>query len=232
MNIEPSHECPDGEVPTGYLVAFGDLVQIGFPDGEGRFVPAASAHELPLQRVCGLAPGLGLVLPCRAEALTESGEPLVEFEIEVERRRPICRTIRAAPGYELTGTLLRRVRLAELVRRAVSANTARFLRWEGTLLAARAPSGESGFGAPAVELETLLASVIDTPARRRVSDEFLAEVASIYREAVAFGLPPAKEVERRLGPISPASARRWIMLARKRKLLGPAIGPFRPGELR
>jgi len=53
------------------------------------------------------------------------------------------------------------------------------------------------------------------------SDEDLRLVATVYQVAYATGGPPAKTVMDRLG-LPRSTASRWIALARKRGLLGPA----------
>jgi hypothetical protein len=62
-----------------------------------------------------------------------------------------------------------------------------------------------------------------------VSKEFLGQVASIYRSAVAGGSrAPVVEVARQLGGSRP-TAGRWVLQARKAGVLKPAIGT-RAGE--
>jgi Family of unknown function (DUF6214) len=53
------------------------------------------------------------------------------------------------------------------------------------------------------------------------SDDDLRAVADVYHIAYAVGEPPTKTVMERLG-LSRSTASRWIALARKRGLLGPA----------
>lgn len=70
------------------------------------------------------------------------------------------------------------------------------------------------------------AAVRGTPARpnvrrNRVTDEHLAEVAAVYRNAEAAGKPPAKAVEEAFFTTY-STATRWIGLARKAGILGPA----------
>jgi hypothetical protein len=86
--------------------------------------------------------------------------------------------------------------------------------------------GMPGFGD---DLEELRA---DVGRRRSLTPKFLKEVARVYREADASGLPPAKAVEKQLGAGTPENARRWIARAREDHYLRKAPKKGKRGEQR
>ena len=61
-----------------------------------------------------------------------------------------------------------------------------------------------------------------------IPDHVLARVASIYRAAEALGRPPTNAVKDKM-PVARSTAGRYVMEARRRGFLGPALGT-RPGE--
>jgi hypothetical protein len=71
----------------------------------------------------------------------------------------------------------------------------------------------------------------DALGRRQLSDEFLEEVATVYRDAVKNNKSPRAEVVAQLSPGAKLNtARNWIQLARKRGILGPAPTERKAGE--
>ena len=58
--------------------------------------------------------------------------------------------------------------------------------------------------------------------KRVVNEEFLEDVAAVYRDAVARRYPPTKALIERFGSTTPENARRWIQRARDEGKLGPA----------
>lgn len=200
----------------GYVVRLGEEDHVGILDEEGRFLERMSATELPITRVSYLHGDTALIVPCTADVRDELGHLWVVVEFGVVNGQAVCTKISAPAGRGLTGELLRALPLAQLAARTVQANLVRVMRWNGSPIAARFPSHDRA------------TTTVREP-RHRLTDEFLAEVARIYREAVAMGLPPAREIERRLGPT--ASARRWIMFARQRGFLGKARGVGKRGEV-
>jgi hypothetical protein len=67
--------------------------------------------------------------------------------------------------------------------------------------------------------------------RRWLLDEArLADVARVYREAVATGEPPVLAVQNHYGIKSRGTASRWVRRARAEGLLAPAPGRGRKGE--
>jgi len=206
-------------LPVGYSILIGGSQEIGTIDESGRFTPTPGPSLLPVAQVDCLGNGSGLILPCRAEIETEQGEALVIVEFAVRRGRAVCSSLTATSDEGLRTSLLRAMPLAELAERTVRANLAELRYWQDELIAARCITAEAGSWSPP-----------HVPSfRRELSPDFLAEVARVYREALASGLPPVQEVERRLGPT--ASARRWVRLARRRGHLGEAPGEGMRGEV-
>jgi hypothetical protein len=80
------------------------------------------------------------------------------------------------------------------------------------------------------ELDADLEDVLGARKKRTLDDDFLRKVAQIYREAHQSLLSTQAEIQRQLGPVSDATARRWVWLARKKGFLDPAIGPWKAGE--
>lgn len=181
---------------------------------EGEFMELERPDLGKINRIGVVGEGLGLVLPCYAEILDENEAQVATAEIEVQEGDLICTAIWALPGQRLTGNLLRQVPIARLVREA-AANAIVHLR-DG--FAVRFVSGPFGVIPP------------DLQGPRKIDDDFLSEVASVYREAVAIGITPALSIQRRFGT-SPGNARRWVMRARKRGLLGPAPSRGKAGEI-
>lgn len=70
------------------------------------------------------------------------------------------------------------------------------------------------------------------PGRRPLSDELLAEVAAVYREAERIGRPRIERLRERFPGYSDATLRNWVRKSRKRGFLGPAPSPHMAGERR
>jgi hypothetical protein len=79
--------------------------------------------------------------------------------------------------------------------------------------------------------EELDAELERRPRRQTLTEEFLREVAQVYRDALAQGVSTQTAIQRRW-PTSAANARRWIAKARGERLLGPAPSPRVAGERR
>lgn len=137
----------------------------------------------------------------------------VELEISVhEGIGPRCTSLRAS-GREVTGTVIRAIPVAELVRAACRWATfledgltplpvAEQLHSEGRRLAADADRALAQRGS------------------REITDEFLAEVAAVYRDAVDRGEPPIEVLHTRFHR-SKSAASKWVVEARRRRILGP-----------
>ncbi len=80
------------------------------------------------------------------------------------------------------------------------------------------------------ELDADLENVLGARKRRTLDDDFLRKVAEIYREAQQQGLSTQREIQRQLGPISDASARRWVKGSPRRDSSRTSLGPWKAGE--
>jgi len=221
-----------GEIPIAYVLELGGEEFLGLRDADGGFRQIASLKQVPITewvQVEMFGPSLGLVRPCVASIVVDE-ETVGVIEIAIRDGRPACVAITSSQG--LTGTLLRQIPIASLVREAAMTGTVRVLSTQsGGILGARYVEGGAGFGQLHDDLQKELVKV-EEHGRRRVMDEsFLKMVAHIYRTALRLKLPPAKHVGDMLGPTSPANARRWIAAARREGYLGPAPAVGRAGEV-
>jgi hypothetical protein len=172
------------------------------------------------QRVVPFGPGLALAQPLVARYLVRD-EHVADVELGVAHGRPAAIAVRGAHGEPLTGTLLRSIPLGRIVTEAAQANTFRILRTRrGRYVGVYYSSVFDGMLGFENDLEELRADVAD---HRRLDDDFLDRVASLYREAVANGEAPAPAIARVLGPVHVGTARRWVMAARKAGKLGKAL---------
>jgi hypothetical protein len=71
---------------------------------------------------------------------------------------------------------------------------------------------------PSGEFEELPA--IEPPSGRRMTEDFLREVARVYALAAQLGLPPAPAIAEKAG-VSPRAVHKWIYTARKRGFMPP-----------
>jgi hypothetical protein len=171
--------------------------------------------------------GLALIQPAVGEHLG------VQIEVGIVNGRPGCVAINGGSGTFLTGTLLRNLPLRQLVPEIVRDFSVRVIRLDGEVIGemyvvAKGPGFGDAYRQFTTDVDEELAS---KRIRRTLSDEFLAEVADVYRDAIAQRVSTQKEVQRRLGPTSATNARRWIAEARKRGRLGPAPVRRKGGEL-
>lgn len=191
-------------LPLAYGLVFGEEERYGTLDADGYFQEADPRLVRP-RVIEPLGGDLGLLLPCAAEVLDPAGNPVAVLQVGVVNGRIACISITANPGAELTGQLLRSVPVASLIRE-VARNHVVHIR--------------EGFAVRFVADEHLP----ETPKRRVLDGAFLQRVADIYRQAVASGLSTQGELQRQLGPVSDAGARRWVVQARREGYLGPALG--------
>lgn len=232
MKFEPAAHLSFRDVPIAYVLELGGEEFLGLRDASGGFQQINSLREVPGNEwspVEMFGPSLGLMKPCQATILLND-EPIGSIGIGVREGRPACISINSQT-HGLTGSLLRQIPIASLVREAAIANTVRVLSTEEGVFGARYVDGGPGFGDLLEDLRTVLATIEENSRRRIINDAFLKMVAHVYRTALRLGEPPAKHVENMLGPTSPANARRWIAAARKEGYLGPAPGPGKAGEL-
>lgn len=205
---------------------------MGLREANGDFRQIESLREVPdtdWWPVEMFGPSLGLLRPCHA-AIIVNDETVGHLAIRVVDGRPTCVSITSLQ-HGLTGSLLRQIPIANLVREATVAATVRVLKTPEGIFGARYVDGGPGFGQLLADLRAELATVDERARRRVLSPEFLGDVAALYREAIALGVPPARAVEDALGPTTPTNARRWVAAARREGFLGPAPAVGRAGEL-
>ena len=219
------------QIPVAYVLELGGEEFLGAPDENGDFQQISSLDKIPgaPQWVEMFGPSLGLVRPCNADVLINE-ELVGHIAIRVVGGQPACVSITSLT-HGLTGSLLREIAIATLVREAATASTVRVLSTEEGLFGARYVDGGPGFGHLMEDLRTVLATIEEHGRRKVMSASFLGEVALVYREALKRGQPPAKAVQETFGPTTPENARRWIGVARKEGFLGPAPTQGRAGEL-
>jgi hypothetical protein len=71
-------------------------------------------------------------------------------------------------------------------------------------------------------MRALREATVHSQRGKRLSNELLAQVADTYRDALSRGLSPTDTVAADF-PTSRSTAGRWVMEARRRGLLGPAV---------
>lgn len=149
----------------------------------------------------------GLRMPFSFQALfRRDGKLLCQLLIEVTRAGPVCRqlTLVADP---LTATGIR-VKLGKLVEEATQQ--------------VGFHDADLSHADPEEVLRALGHATAGSQRGKRLSDELLAEVADVYRGALSRGLAPTDAVAAKF-PTSRSTAGRWVMEARRRGLLGPAV---------
>lgn len=231
MKFEPAPNLSYSDIPIVYVLELGGEEFLGLRGSDGGFQQIQSLSEVPkteYHQVEMFGPSLGLLTPCSA-SIVENGTPIGFISIGIINGRPACKSI-AAYKHGLTGSLLRQLPLASLVRDAAVASTVRVLKADDGIFGARYVEGGLGFGHLLEDLRAELTHMEEQKRRRVINDYFLRRVALYYRDAVKSKLAPAKHVQEMLGPTSAANARRWISIARREGFLGPAPGPGKSGE--
>jgi hypothetical protein len=143
-----------------------------------------------------VAPGMVAPGRCGARALDFAGYD-VAVELQIQRGLYVCTRLdvyQRGEGEPISGEGVRSMPVAGLTRYVAAAALAGLGRTFGP--------GQRFAG-------------------RRPSDDAIQGVAHVYRHALLFGDPPTKAVAEELG-LSPATAGRWVALARAAKYLGPA----------
>lgn len=200
-------------------IVLGDEERYGILDESGNFQELDDPLSEPHSKLAPLAGRLALELPCTADLLDTQGRPLAVLDINVVSERAVCTGITALPGRELTGQILRQAPISSLVREAAKGSIVHLRQG----FAVRFAEGNASFS-----LENEIPS---TRQRRTLNDEFLTQVADVYRNAVSMGVSTQQEIQSQLGPISDAAARRWVMMARRAGFLGEASGSWKAGEV-
>ena len=152
--------------------------------------------------------------------IEDEGDHTVELDIAIEAETPVCEAIRvqrnpARPS--LTGAELRRLPLRDWVAMA-------------TAQAAQTPAAEhegAWSTADEEETKTLRGEIEQRVARRTMTDEFLRDVARVYRSNLENH--PRDAVADQF-TVALSTAARYVKLARDRGLLGKALGPGQAGE--
>jgi hypothetical protein len=207
------------QLPLIWGIIIGGVERYGLVDDSGAFVEVTDPRAeigLPVVNLLPLAGSFALELPCVAEILDPDGSVGATVEIGAVEGRPACVRIEAAPGRELTGELLRRVPLAQLVREAT---------------AFRIVTVRDGFAVRHIGPSSPV-EIAETRRRRILGSEFLRDIADTYRLALVSGVPPATLIQEKFGPTTPENARRWVMAARKAGFLASAPGPGKAGEIK
>ena len=180
-------------------------------------------------RVVPFPPGLALAQPLLVAWPLSGEEHVANIEVGIADGQPACVAIHSAHGQPLTGTFVRSLPLSQIVTKAAERNTYRVFRTRrGRYIGVYytdAFAGKLGFGEGLEELRNDLRRK-----RRTLNDEFLSEIAAVYRDARARRIPTTKAVQEHFGPTTPENARRWIALAREAGRLGAAVGQGRAGE--
>lgn len=171
--------------------------------------------------------GLALAQPLDVP-LIDDGVHVADISIGIAKDRPACVSIVAMSNRALTGAFVRSLPIASIVSEAAACNTYRIFKTEDGYIGVYYSDAfeNTPFGG---EFESLRYEVGKRP--RALNKQFFSRVASIYRDALTEGYPPAKAVEELLGPTTPENARRWISRARREGYLGDAPGRGKKGEI-
>jgi len=214
--LEPIYDFPGGKLliyPA--LDLAGQTRLMGQPSEERECLPLAHGLALPI------GDDTNPILH------TREGEPVAVLEIGVVGGRAACVGIRALPGSELTTLLLRQLEaLQKLVSTVAAKRAVRVMRKDDNLIGVRYINAEEFTGMDEGR-RVVEETVSGKP--RALSDDFLREVAHVYRTALASRQSTERAICERW-PTSPANARRWVALARKRGLLGKAPRERGAGE--
>lgn len=204
------------ELPVVLGIVLGDEERYGKLDENGNFQELEDPRSEPRSFMLTLTGRLALSYPCVADLLDASGKPIAMLYIGVVSGRAACINISALEGQELTGQVLRQAPISSLVREAA----------KGSLVHIR-----DGFAVRFAD--SVFSPMNEVPSfrnRRILDDEFMTQLAEVYRNAVSMGISTQSEIQRVFGPVSDTSARRWVVHARKAGYLGEAHGSWKAGE--
>jgi hypothetical protein len=152
-------------------------------------------------------------LPALFEALVFKPDlPRCQLRIGIKSTGPACLrlTLVGSVPDPLTGARIR-IPLDSLVREIAT-----------QIASAPAPGPSDTWEGFVQGFEAELANLARPERGKRISDEFLRQVADVYRYALGRGLAPTAAVGEAFN-YSRSTAGRWIVEARRRGLLGPAI---------
>ena len=215
--------------------------------GQATVVPRFELRIEPDTPWVTLASGRGIVPEhfqvTVGELLDESVDPVVDIELAVEGGRVVCLGVqfrRRPGGRAVQSTDLGTLPLKHLIRDA--ALPFAHLRFS--------PDGSLDLSPPDLiqtgafervradqkereEIQNEIKKAIDqhehSRGRAAVTDEHLAEVAKVYREAAAAGQPPTQAVAIHFERAR-STAGRWVVQARQAGHLRPARGDRQAGE--
>ena len=179
--------------------------------------------ELGMQECSPFGDGFALVKPT---SVSVTDQEHVFLDIEVRDGRPQCVGIRSEEGGpEITTSLLREIRMKQEIRYIVSLLAVRLL-WDEEreevvgehVLSPRSMDDRRPWGEMT---EGVVAAIPKRRGRPRLSDEFLSEVAEIYRVAETTRQKTTFAIMNRWEDTAPATARGWIAKARERGFLEP-----------
>ena len=207
-------DWPGGELR---IVVRRPDIQLGVP------IPELPIEEVEFGRGDYVPFGHGFALPASLSVEHVEEMPGIEFEIGVRDGRPRCVAIRSLEGGEpITTTLLRSGRLPAIprvVRESVAQNAVRVVRSsEGETIGIHSLSTSElrdTFEERSADVDSAVDELERRERRWRLTDEHLAEVAAVYREALNEGRPTGKAVARKF-ETSEENARRWVARARTR----------------
>ena len=177
-------------------------------------------------RVVPFAPGLALAQPLLVPWPLNGEEHVANIEVGVADGQPACVAIHSAHGQPLTGRFVRSLPLSQIVTAAADRNTYPVFRTRrGKYIGvyySDAFEGMLGFGDGLEELRN------DVRRKRRtLNDEFLSEVAAVYRDARARRIPTTKAVQEHFGPTTPRTLAGGSLCPRSRATR--CRGRTRPG---
>lgn len=184
-------------------------------------------------------------LPRHFQAATQLDGLNVRLEIEVDDDgKPCCREIAIRPAQgdalRLSGETLRKVSDPRLLADAMADAAQKWVlpKKAGTPSFHSGGKGDSAdyhytlrppTGAERASFYEQHAAGARRPRRGSpITDDNLKQVSSLYREAIKGGDPPTQTVADAMH-VARSTAARWVMAARKRGFLGPAM-PGRAGE--
>jgi hypothetical protein len=166
---------------------------------------------------------------------TEPNGTEITFDVETDRGQHRCRQLKiTAP--DITRETLRQIPFATYMKRAVGMVAYKPQRIEELPEPMANALTEQGLAdrKTFVTIDDGERGELYRSTRRRrpqsaLTDEHLKKVADEYRSALDDGFSPTETVAYKMNAAR-STAARWVMRARKRGFLGPAI-PGRPGEL-
>jgi hypothetical protein len=198
-------------------------------------------NRLMLVKAEGMSEGAAIPFPIRAWWAEEPSLPVdVEMLVDASTEADVLEVrelhLRHPSGRGITSAMLRQVPITRLLNEAIECSARPVstdakgrpqVTWPDLagLMGAPAPVRTAP---PSEALRVATDAKLGTR-REPLDDDVLRGVAKVYRESVESRLSTRKEIMKRCGAGSQATAGRWVMEARRRGFLGPADGT-RAGE--